>query len=269
MHFLKNTLTATLILSASIVMAAPQESRVPGGIAIFSLPGNLPANTRIRFQDQPVFIETLPSGERRAIVGIPLSASVGEAKAEITGSSPLVFQVLSKNYAEQHITLPTNKHVTPVKEDLERYEREAKEQQAVYLHYSEGVTSWPTFIKPVTGTTNDSFGKKRFFNGEPRAPHAGLDIPAKEGTPIKSPADGVVVQTGDYFFNGRTVMIDHGQGLISMLCHMSKIKAKTGDKIKAGDVIGLVGATGRATGPHVHWTVSLNNARIDPALLLP
>jgi murein DD-endopeptidase MepM/ murein hydrolase activator NlpD len=89
------------------------------------------------------------------------------------------------------------------------------------------------------------------------------------GKPAKAPADGVVVQTGDYFFNGRTVMIDHGQGFISMLCHLSKIKVKIGDSVKMGDVIGLVGQTGRATGPHLHWTVSLNNVRVDPVLLLP
>lgn len=258
-----------LALGSGLCLAAPAESRVPGGIAILPLPADLPADARVSFQDTPAFIETLASGERRAIVGIPLTAEAGEAQLAITGRAPLSFRIESKDYPEQRITLPTNKHVTPVEQDLARYAREAREQQAVYQRFSSGTTAWPRFIKPVEGPYSSPFGLKRFFNNEPRAPHAGLDIAAPEGRPAKAPADGVVVQTGDYFFNGRTVMIDHGQGLISMLCHLSQIKAKAGDKVKAGDIIGLVGKTGRATGPHLHWTVSLNNARIDPLLLLP
>lgn len=261
-------LFATLLVFSSIALAAPKESRVPGGIAILPLPANLPSDTSIRYQGKPVFVETLSNGERRAIVGIPLDAEAGEVTLDISGAAAIPFQIGKKEYAVQHITLPTNKHVTPVKEDLERYEREAKEQQAVYTSFNAGATQWPRFIQPVKGTPNDSFGKRRFFNNEPRAPHSGMDIAAPEGAPVKAPADGVVIQTGDYFFNGRTVLIDHGQGLITMLCHLSKINAKMGDRVKAGDIVGLVGKTGRATGPHLHWTMSLNNARIDPALLL-
>lgn len=264
---------ATALLG-SFAFAAPREARVPGGIAILPLPPNLPASINARFQDAPVFIETLANGEKRVVVGIPLTAEPGVAKLDISGADSIEFSIGNKDYPEQRITLPTNKHVTPVEEDLARYAREAKEQQAVYRRYSTTINStpvsvWPRFIKPVEGPYSSPFGLKRFFNNEARAPHAGLDIAAPQGRPAKAPADGVVVQTGDYFFNGRTVMIDHGQGLISMLCHLSEIKAKAGDKVKAGDVIGLVGKTGRATGPHLHWTVSLNNARIDPLLLLP
>jgi len=128
---------------------------------------------------------------------------------------------------------------------------------------------WPRFIQPVAGPYSSPFGLKRFFNGEARAPHAGLDIAAPEGRPVQAPADGVVAQTGDYFFNGRTVLIDHGNGLVSMLCHLSEIRVQKGQQLKQGEVIGTVGKTGRATGPHLHWTVSLNDARIDPLLLLP
>lgn len=256
-------------LFGSVAFAAPQESRVPGGIAIFPLPSNIDTNATIRFQGNPVFIETLQDGSRQAIIGIPLTAEAGSVQLDIDNTAPLTFTIAPKEYAVQRITLPTNKHVTPVKEDLDRYEREAKEQQAVYASFTTGNTQWPRFIQPVKGISNDSFGKRRFFNGEARAPHSGMDIAAPEGAPVKAPADGIVVQTGDYFFNGQTVLIDHGQGLISMLCHLSKINAKMGDRVKAGDMVGLVGKTGRATGPHLHWTMSLNNARIDPALVLP
>src|SRR3989344_3567137 len=124
------------------------------------------------------------------------------------------------------------------------------------------------FDKPVNGPLSSPFGLRRFFNGEERNPHSGLDFAANSGTPIKAPAAGKVILTGDYFFNGKTVFIDHGQGLISMFCHLSAIGVKVGDEIPRGGVVGKVGATGRATGPHLHWNVSLNDARVDPAIFI-
>lgn len=258
----------SLLLLSSGALAAPNESRTPGGIAIIPLP-QLTNTEGVTFDGNPVFIETTAEGQRFAIVGLPLSQAATETQLALKDGSTLPFSVSAKDYPEQHITLSSNKHVDPSEQDLARYAREAKEQQAIYKSFSGNAMPWPRFSKPIEGPYSSPFGLKRFFNNEPRAPHAGLDIAAAEGLPVKAPADGIVVQTGDYFFNGRTVMIDHGQGLISMLCHLSKIKTKIGDKVNAGDVIGLVGKTGRATGPHVHWTVSLNNARIDPLLLLP
>ena len=124
-------------------------------------------------------------------------------------------------------------------------------------------------IKPVNGIYTSPFGLKRFFNGQPRKPHSGIDIAAAEGTAIKAPASGVIALTGDFFFNGQRVFIDNGQGLVSMMCHMSRIDVQEGQEIKQGEIIGAVGKTGRATGPHVHWTVSLNNARVNPFLFMP
>ena len=110
--------------------------------------------------------------------------------------------------------------------------------------------------------------KKRLFNGEERAPHSGQDIPAPVVQKVISPADGIVVQTGNYFFNGNTVLVDHGQGLISMFCHLSKIHVEKGQHIRQGEQLGLVGKTGRVTGAHLHWGMSLNNARVDPQLFI-
>ena len=112
------------------------------------------------------------------------------------------------------------------------------------------------------------FGLRRFFNGEERNPHSGLDFAAPSGAQIKAPAAGKVILIGDYFFNGKTVFVDHGQGLISMFCHLSAIDVKMGDELARGGDIGKVGATGRATGPHLHWNVSLNNVRVDPAIFI-
>lgn len=268
--------TATLCTSALLVavaVASPQQALVPGGIAILVLPANLPANATAKFSEFPVFIDTSATGERRLIIGIPLNTEAGIASATISssqGTQKLDFTVVSKTYPEQHITLPAgDKHINPGPEELARYAREAKEQQAIYSIFSNNGTGWPDFVMPTQGNLTETFGLKRFFNGEARAAHLGMDIPAAEGQPVMAPANGVVVQTGDYFFNGKTVMIDHGHGLISMLCHLSNITASVGTTLKQGDIIGLVGHTGRATGPHLHWTVSLNNARIDPLLVLP
>jgi murein DD-endopeptidase MepM/ murein hydrolase activator NlpD len=137
----------------------------------------------------------------------------------------------------------------------------------VYKTFTPTIGAWPSFQMPIVGEFSSPFGLKRFFNGEARDPHSGLDIAAAEGKTVYSPADGKIVQTGDYFFNGQTVMIDHGQGIISMLCHLSKINVVMGQMVQRGVAIGKVGHTGRATGPHLHWGLSINNARVNPLLV--
>ena len=145
---------------------------------------------------------------------------------------------------------------------------ELAEQIAAYRTFSPNTPSNLLLDKPVNGPLSSKFGVRRFFNGEERNPHSGLDFAVPAGTPIKTPAAGKVILIGNYFFNGNTVFVDHGQGFISMFCHMSKIDVKVGQQMARGGVVGKVGATGRATGPHMHWNVSLNDARVDPAIFI-
>lgn len=241
----------------------PQDSRRAGGIAVIALDSK---TTSVSFKNLPAAIVT-DHGQRFALVGIPLDTPSGEM-AISSNSGDINIEVNDYKYAEQRITLKDNKYVEPDTESLARYKQETDEQNAVYTSFNPRDDSFPGFIAPTKGKFSNSFGRKRFFNGEQRAPHSGLDIPAPQGQPVLAPADGTIAATGDYFFNGNTVMIDHGHGIISMLCHLSAINVKKGDVVKQGQVVGLVGKTGRVTGPHLHWSLSLNNARVDPQLVL-
>jgi len=240
---------------------------VPGGVAVVDL-GTGATAPSASYQGKPLLVIHEDGLRWIAIVGLPLSSKPGSQQIQVNGSQTLSFQVSSKHYVEQRITVKNQQHVTPNAANLERIRRELAEQTRAYQQFSPRQPSNLLFDKPVNGPLSSPFGLRRFFNGEERNPHSGLDFAANRGTPIKAPAAGTVILTGDYFFNGKTVFVDHGQGLISMFCHLSEIGVKVGDELARGGVLGKVGATGRATGPHLHWNVSLNDARIDPAIFI-
>ncbi|MCY1411499.1 Murein DD-endopeptidase MepM [compost metagenome] len=238
---------------------------VPGGVAVIDL-GPAERAPQASFGGRPVLV-VKEQNNWLAIVGLPLTLKPGPAQLTSAGRT-LNFSVSSKAYPEQRITLKNQRQVNPNPADLKRFERELAEQLAAYRSFSPGTPSNLLLDKPVSGPLSSRFGVRRFFNGEERNPHAGLDFAVAAGTPIKTPAAGKVILIGDYFFNGKTVFVDHGQGFISMFCHMSKIDVKVGQSLARGGVVGRVGATGRATGPHMHWNVSLNDARVDPAIFI-
>ena len=265
-------MTGALLLVAFAAQAVaadlPRADPVPGGIAIVDL-GASGERPRAFAGDVPLLV-TGDAKRWTAVVGIPLAAKPGFAAIRVRragGDEALSYEIAPKRYAEQRLKVPP-KQVDLDKDDLARYERERDHQKAVVATFSPAVPASLAMRAPVDGERSDSFGKRRVFNDQPRAPHSGLDIAAPSGTPVVAPADGRVIDTGDYFFNGRTVWLDHGSGLLSMVCHLSTIAVKNGDAVRAGEVVGTVGATGRATGPHLHWSVSLNRAMVDPALFL-
>ncbi|MDT4832340.1 Murein DD-endopeptidase MepM [Achromobacter agilis] len=245
---------------------------VPGGVAVLGL-GDAERAPEVTFLGRRVLVVREEGRQWIAVVGIPLSVKPGEQQVSVAGAQgqrKLSFKVGAKEYAAQRITLKNQRQVEPNPDDLKRIEREMAEQSAANRGYRAGVTPSNLLLdRPVNGGRLSSpFGLRRFFNGQERNPHSGLDFAVPAGTPIKAPAAGVVVLVGNYFFNGKTVFLDHGQGFVSMFCHMSAIDVKVGDELPRGGLVGKVGATGRATGPHLHWNVSLNDARVDPAIFI-
>jgi murein DD-endopeptidase MepM/ murein hydrolase activator NlpD len=269
----KYLLPLLLAFSWGILHAAtlPQAEPVPGGIAIVPLTGNAKHLPDVYFNGQRVMV--LKNAEQwTAIVGIPLDTKPGTATLRIqtSGKQPTSqdFIIHDKEYATQRITIKDKRKVNPSAQDLKRIRREHRVMQAVFTAWHAQDVVPLRFDLPAEGPVSSPFGLRRVFNGEPRNPHSGVDIAVPAGVPIHAPAAGRVAAVGNYFFDGNTVLIDHGQGLVTMYCHMQKIMVKKGQRLARGEVIGLVGQTGRATGPHVHWGVSLNNARVDPALFL-
>ncbi|UFH50096.1 M23 family metallopeptidase [Pseudomonas sp. KNUC1026] len=242
---------------------------VPGGVAVLDL-GKAPSAPEAFYDGKPVLV-VKEQANWRAIVGLPLSAKPGAQSIQVregAAQRSLSFGLGSKRYPEQRITLKNQRQVNPNPADLARIDKELAEQTRAYRSFSPNTPSNLLLDRPVGGKLSSRFGVRRFFNGEERNPHAGLDFAVPAGTPIKSPAAGKVILIGDYFFNGNTVFVDHGQGFISMFCHMSKIDVQNGQVLARGEVVGRVGSTGRATGPHMHWNVSLNDARVDPAIFI-
>lgn len=261
---------ATLIAASNAAaLDLPQQRVVPGGVALIDL-GASSRPPEARFGGEPVLVVGDPGGWT-AVVGLALSAAPGEAQVlvrrEGSAEERVPFTIEAKRYTEQHLKVPQGK-VDLSKEDLERYERERAHLAQVAATRSPTLPETMSFLQPTPGTRSSSFGLRRIFNGQPRNPHSGMDIAAATGTPVVAAAPGRVIDTGDYFFNGNTVWIDHGRGLLTMYCHLSAIHVRKGDLVQAGDTIGAVGATGRVTGPHLHWSVSLNRAMVDPALFL-
>jgi murein DD-endopeptidase MepM/ murein hydrolase activator NlpD len=268
------------VLAAASVLAVPRALRaqpfpralaVPGGVARVSL-GDGPQSPRATLGERRVLVMRDSPGWT-ALVGIPLDAKPGErlwlAATRADGATErLAIVVEPVKYAEQHLKVP-QKQVDLSPEDLARYQRERAHLDAVLRTFSAEPPAELAMTQPVPGRRSSSFGLRRFFNGQARSPHNGMDIAAVTGTPVVAALRGKVIDAGDYFFPGRTVILDHGQGLLTLYAHLSAIEAAKGEPLDAGAPLGKVGATGRVTGPHLHFTVYLNGAAVDPALFLP
>ena len=272
---MKNRLLSFLIstclaIAFSFVNAneLPDELNAPGGVVI--IPINSKDRPKAFFYDKRVLIIG-ESQNWKAIIGIPLKIELGEHKLKVVSNgveANYLFEVAGKAYEAQYLTIKNKRQVNPNKEDMLRITRERKLISKAKINWREIDNVPLRFIKPAKGRFSSAFGLRRFFNNQPRNPHSGLDIAAKTGTPIVAPAAGIVTNAGDYFFNGKTVFLDHGQGLITMYCHMENISVEEGDIVDVNDLLGTIGSTGRVTGAHLHWSVILNNTTVEPLLFL-
>ena len=207
------------------------------------------------------------------IVGIDMEDPPGLQELRLTLHSPTqtdylnyTVLIMKEDYSVQHLKLPKNK-VDLDSKTLKRVRQEQKDLAQAFSHIGT-VPLWEgAFLEPVKGRVTGRFGSRRVINGQPKRPHSGEDIAAPKGTPVFTINKGTVAITVDHFFSGKGVVVDHGLGLFSMYFHLSEIDVKTGQTLLKGDSLGKVGATGRATGPHLHWGIRLNGARINPYAL--
>jgi murein DD-endopeptidase MepM/ murein hydrolase activator NlpD len=261
---------------ANSVSPLPRELRVPGGVALIDVGATSAPRPRAVSNGANVWVAQR-NDRWIAAVGIALSAIPGEHRIEVsspangaisaTEAQQFTYVVKQKRYPTQPLKLD-RAMVEPPPEVLARIERESAHLKTVRNQWRENEATSARFVLPSKGPLSSRFGLQRVLNGKPRSPHAGLDVAAPAGTPIHAPGDGIVIDTGDYYFCGKTVFIDHGYGLITLYCHLSEIIAKPGDIVKQGDRIGLIGSTGRSTGPHLHWTVYLNGVAVEPELFV-
>jgi murein DD-endopeptidase MepM/ murein hydrolase activator NlpD len=264
-------LAASLPRRAHAQVALPQTASVPGGVVVIPLDGEGDTPPQARLKGERVMVLRDARGWL-AVVGIPLEAKPGsrlDLEVKHATGAPVItaITVADKQYAAQHLKVPA-KQVDLSTEDLERFKKEREHLDRVLRTFSPGAPQTFRMTQPVPGTRSSSYGLRRFFNGQARSPHNGMDIAAPVGTPIVAALGGQVIDTGDYFFPGKMVTVDHGQGLLTVYAHVSAFDRRAGDRVKTGEPIAKVGATGRVTGPHLHFSVYLNKAAVDPALFL-
>jgi murein DD-endopeptidase MepM/ murein hydrolase activator NlpD len=243
---------------------------VPGGVVLLALGAGGAAPTA-SINGVPVLVMPDDKAGWRALVGLSLSAKAGPQVLQVQDANgarrSVTITVKTKRYAEQRLTVSPG-HVDLAPENLARHEREREHQKQIIATFSSVPPASLLMQAPVAGPRSSSFGLRRVFNGQARNPHSGMDIAAPVGAPVVAPLPGRVIDVGDYFFNGQTVWLDHGGGLLSLFCHLSAAFVAVGDVVAAGQKVAAVGATGRVTGPHLHWGVSLNRTMVDPALFL-
>lgn len=265
---MKKWLLLGITLYSTNLAAFPHANPVPGGIAVVPVAPLSDPLPIVQYGNQRVTV-VAQGNQWIALVGISLDAQPGSQRLSINQGKPASFQIGNKQYKTQRISIKDKNKVNPDEESSQRIVQELKVQKQVKTRFSANIKADLNFIKPVPGHDTGRFGLRRIINSQPRNPHSGMDIAAATGTPIKATASGTVLHIDDFFFSGKTVYVDHGSGVISMYAHLSQILVKPGDSVQQGDFVGKVGSTGRATGPHLHWSVYLNGQAVDPSLFLP
>ncbi|TAL61602.1 MAG: M23 family metallopeptidase [Legionella sp.] len=251
-------------------MKLPENHSVNGGLTI--IPVDVKKQPEAYFAGKR--IPVLPSEKPNQwllVVAIPINNTDSVQYLDIKKpfKARVPFQVSEKFYTTQSLTIKDLSKVDPTPEEKIRIDQEAEKLSKLFSQYSNTNPFESSFAAPLKGPISSLFGLKRIYNKQPRDPHSGLDIAAPEGKPVYAASNGVVVDTGNYFLTGNIVVLDHGMGVFSLYAHLSEITVRIGDQIKQGEEVGLVGMTGRVTGPHLHWTMVVNQTLVDPLLFVP
>ncbi len=263
LHLLVLGLLGGVLQSPALASVSLDGQAVQGGL----LAGQAPAGSEVKLDGEPIMV----SGDGRFLVAFGRDDTATRSlQVNLPDGNQWQREMRprQREFDIQHIDGLPDEQVTPPEEVLERIRNEAALARRA-RERSDARTEWVDgFSWPLIGRITGVYGSQRILNGNPRAPHWGIDIAAPTGTPVKAPAAGIVTLTHDMYFSGLTIFLDHGHGLISSFLHLSEIHVEEGQRIEQGELIGKVGATGRATGPHLDWRMSLGDVRIDPALLL-
>lgn len=264
----------TLMTNGFTVSVNPRTVRI-GELAILTWTSERPLTTAsVQVFDRSIPAFEVEPGRWRALIGVDLDQRAGMYPAEIVGMAPsvqvrgpLTLDVRPRVFEERRLRVAPD-FVNPPAGMLARIERERALTDAAYAGSADRRLWHQPFVRPVPHAANSRFGTRSVYNGERRSPHAGTDFLSPAGTPIHAPNAGRVVVARDLYFTGNTVIIDHGLGLLSVLAHMSRLEVSEGAAVERDQVVGLVGATGRVTGPHLHWSLAVSGARVDPVALL-
>lgn len=265
-------MSAVLLLAAVLTATAAPKTLPQGGIAAVTVASDTPlTGVTLVDGDRRIALERDAAGRAfRGLVGFDLDAKTGDREivleAEDGGARiVLPMRILRGRFRTQRLAVDP-KYVEVPESEQERVRADTARVNEAYRS-AEGVRRWSAFMRPLAAP-GSNFGARRVYNGKTRSFHSGLDMPAAEGTPVAAAADGRVALAGDLYFSGGTVFLDHGGGLFTQYLHLSRVDAKAGDVVAKGTILGLVGATGRATGPHLHWGARWNGARVNPEALV-
>ena len=262
-------LLAALLLALPALPAPDKPTAAPGQVARVRL-GAADSAPQAYLDTQRLMVRR-EGGEWVALAGIPLSAKAGSSlKVDVNYGAKREARriaVIAKKYLTQYLSVPADQADLPP-ELVSRYQREREHFAQVRSMFTDPGPDEIAMQQPVAGRRSGTFGLRRIINGVARSPHSGLDIAAPEGAPVAAARAGRVVDAGEYLFLGRTLVMDHGQGLLTLYAHLNAIHVAVGDTVAAGATIGEVGTTGRVTGAHLHFSVYLNAVSVDPAIFL-
>ena len=272
-----HAVSASAVVTPALDISHHARAIHPGEVVVLEVRARAPLAdlSATAFGHEIRFFRDESDGVWRALVGIDLTVEPGAYDVTVRAATAgggqadvaYTLDVAPKEFPTRHLKVAP-KYVDPPPEVIERILREQDETAAIFRAASPERVWRGGFARPVPGRPSSSFGRRSVFNGESRNPHSGTDFRSGKGVPIEAPSAATVALTGDLYFSGKVVILDHGWGLYSYFAHLSEIDVTEGDRVEQGDVVGRVGATGRVTGPHLHWTVRLNDARVDPLSLM-